>query len=130
VEQDVEMKSSPGLTYAHCREVALGRMMYSPTHFGTMMAGDFLDALIGYSKGENERTKSLAELFRVQTTILWNIQVDNNHKLSPQKLWPFPWEEVQITDEEITQEMADQNLKQLIEALNNKDNGGNSTNIS
>lgn len=124
------MKDSPGLTYATCKETALGGMGFTPLQFGVMLAGDFLDALIGYSKKENERSRTLAELLRVQTAILWNIQVGKEHKLIPQKLWPLPWDPQQTTDEDITQEMADENLKHLINALNYKDNGRNGTNIS
>jgi len=57
-----------------------------------MLTGDFLDAMGGYNEGESERIKSIAELIRKSTSILWNIQVDRNNKLEPSELWPFAWD--------------------------------------
>jgi hypothetical protein len=57
-----------------------------------MLVKDLLDAMSGFNEREGEKTKTLAELLRIQTTILWNIQVGENEKLEPQKLWKLPWD--------------------------------------
>ena len=109
------MDNTPGLTYAHCREVALGRMMMTPLQFGNMLAGDFLDALAGYSNGEFERMKSLAELLRIQTTILWNIQVDKENKLMPSGLWPLPWDNIEDVVKAAPSLIDEEELKKAFE---------------
>jgi hypothetical protein len=110
-----------GMTFAEMREVALGRLLYEPSRFGAMLAGDFLDAIAGYFKGETNNMRGIAELIRTQTAILWNIQVARESKLSPPQLWPLPWDNGQLSEGNITQGEADgiipgeekQNLQQL-----------------
>ena len=74
------------------KRFALGCLLMSPNRFGKMLVGDFLAAMAGYNEAEHERFKTRAELIRIQTTILWNVQVDKNCKLKPSELWPFPWD--------------------------------------
>jgi hypothetical protein len=61
-----------------------------------MRVGDFLDAMGGYNDAEIEKVKSLAELLRTQTWLLWNIQVPRDEKLDADKLWPLPWDKENI----------------------------------
>jgi hypothetical protein len=72
-----------------------------------MRLGDFLDAMTGYNEGETERIKSLAEIIRTATWLLWNIQVGIEDKTdNPAGLWKLPWdnkaegEQMKISDEE------------------------------
>lgn len=52
-----------------------------------------LDAYIGYSESENERFKGTAELLRISTAIVWNVNVPPENKLTARELWPLPWDE-------------------------------------
>ena len=79
------------------RELALGRLLLSPVRFGNMLAGDFLDALTGYFKGEKESLKNTAELLRIHASLLWNVQVGKADKLTPMDLWPFVWDKSEET---------------------------------
>jgi hypothetical protein len=71
-----------------------------------MLVGDFLDAMGGYNEGEFERMKSLSELVRTSSTLLWNTQVEVQERLQPYELWPFSWDKFtevkieKISDEE------------------------------
>lgn len=75
------------------RRYALGRLGIDAERFGKMMTGDFLDAMAGHSEGESERMKSLAELVRTSTMILWNTQIVEEKRITdPSELWKFSWE--------------------------------------
>ncbi|MCX6303289.1 MAG: hypothetical protein NTW82_14020 [Bacteroidia bacterium] len=86
------------------REIALGRLLYTPARFGSMLVGDFLDALSGYIEGENNRMRSIAELIRTATTILWNKQIGKENVLPAEQLWRFPWDSANIETEELGEE--------------------------
>jgi hypothetical protein len=57
-----------------------------------MLVGDFLEAMAGYNEAESERVKSIAELVRTSTTLLLNIQLAKEDRLTPRELWPFSWD--------------------------------------
>jgi hypothetical protein len=87
------------------RRFALGCLHYTPERFGLTMVNDFLDAMAGYTEGENERIKDIAELIRTSTTILRNTQPMEGGPLKAEELWPFPWDkkeniEVQVISPE------------------------------
>lgn len=86
------------------RRFGLGCLRYDPEQFGLMRVGAFLDAMAGYHEDQNERIKIGAELLRLSTAILWNIQVDKSHKLSPKQLMPLPWDEEKIKPVVISEE--------------------------
>ena len=75
------------------RQFALGCLGYDPERFGRMIVGDFFDAMQGHNERELERLKTLAEIVRTSTTIMVNIQLKKEDKVSPQELWPLPWDE-------------------------------------
>lgn len=91
-------------TWSYMKGFALGRLLYSPERFGRMRVGDFLDAMTGYTEGENERIRAVAEIVRTSTALLWNIQVDAKSKLGADELWPFPWEKKEEPGEQIPDE--------------------------
>ena len=96
------------------RRFALGALSYSPERFGEMLVGDFLDALGGYNEAENDRRKMMAELIRTSTWYLWNLQVDQAHKVnSPEELWPFKWDHENDNDE--GEEVSDENMREFQE---------------
>lgn len=90
------------------RRFAFGCLFYTPDRFGLMRVGDFLDTMAGYREGENERIKSIAELVRTSTSILWNIQVSEESRLSPIDLWPFSWDKNMSTKTEV---ISDEEIK-------------------
>ena len=71
---------------------ALGCLRYTPERFGRMIVADFFDAMAGYNEGENDRFKSMAELVRMSTAILVNIQLSQGDKLTPHEIWGLPWD--------------------------------------
>jgi hypothetical protein len=96
------------------RRFALGCLNYTAERFGLTLVGDMLDAMAGFNEAETNRIKKLAVVVRDSTTILWNIQVDKEHRLEPSQLWRFPWE---IEDEEDSgidvQPLSEEQVKQM-----------------
>lgn len=86
-----------------------------------MLVVDFLDAMVGYNECEGERTKSIAELIRISTTILINIQLEKGSGLSPHELWPFPWDKPEkgkveeLTGEEVRRREAE--MKKMLNEI-------------
>jgi hypothetical protein len=78
------------------KRFALGCLGYDMERFGIMRVGDFLDAMAGFNERENERIKTFAELLRVSTSILWNVQVGRKDKLKAKDLMPLPWDKKDI----------------------------------
>jgi len=65
-----------------------------------MLVGDFLDAVGGYNEGESERIKSIAEIVRMSTTILMNIQLSKEDRITPHELWPFTWDKISVDEKQ------------------------------
>lgn len=115
------MKETTTFTWAGMRKIALGRLYYNPVRFGLMLVGDFLDALTGYIEGESDRIKNNAELIRTSTAILWNIQVGKENKLTPEELWPFPWDKATDggKEEVLSEEEVKRREAEMEKILNN-----------
>jgi hypothetical protein len=88
-----------------------------PEEFLIMRPADFWLKLQGYREGRDEDFRNDAELTRLQTTELINIQLEISKRLRPKQLWRFPWEEQVAGDELVTEEENQKNLKGLIESL-------------
>jgi uncharacterized protein (UPF0276 family) len=109
------------------RRFALGCLKYTPERFGLMLVGDFLDAVTGYREGENEKLKDTAELIRSSTTILLNIHLAKEDKVTAHELWPFPWDkEADIKIEVISQQEKERREAKMKEILNKITSHGNS----
>jgi hypothetical protein len=76
-----------------------------PEQFFEMRLCYFFNALNMFLKNERERERYTAELVRMQTTELLNIQLKKADRILPAQLWAFPWDEDNepelLTDEEI-----------------------------
>jgi hypothetical protein len=109
------------------RRFALGILKYTPERFGLMLVGDFLDAMTGYREGENERLKDTMELVRSSTTILLNIHLAKEDKITAHELWPFSWDKEENTPVEIiSQQEKERREAKMKEILNNITHHGNS----
>ena len=103
------------------RRFALGCLRYIPDRFGLMIVGDFLDAMAGYTEGENDRVKSIAELIRQSTTFIVNSHPLENGPVTAHDLWPFPWDPEVTTNKEVISEEEAQRRQEAQNAfLNNK----------
>lgn len=74
------------------RQFALGALLYDPERFSRMLVGDFLDAMAGYNQAEDERVKSLSEIIRTSTSLLFNIQLKKEDRVTEEEIWPLPWD--------------------------------------
>ena len=113
------------------KRFALGCLLYTPERFGLMLVGDFLDAMAGYNEGESERIKSTAELVRMSTVILINIQLEKGTRLTPHELWPFSWDKPETGGkmEEITEEEVKRREAEMEKRLNEIMPGNGNSNI-
>ena len=91
-------------------------MNLSPDEFGEMRIGDFWDKLHGWGREKEEKFRLQAELTRLQTADLVNVQLKKEDRIAPRDLWTFPWEN-EDKDEQDPAELIEQN-KRLIDALN------------
>jgi hypothetical protein len=114
------------------RQFALGCLRYMPDQLNRMLVCDLLDAMTGYNRSENIKFKRNAEVIRLSTSLLWNIQVDKDSKLKPEELMPFSWdkaEEVASEELEYSKE-RDRHLEEMQNILNRLHEDGNSNNKS
>jgi hypothetical protein len=73
--------------------------------------------LKGYRRERDEDFKSDAELTRLQTTELINIQLAVNNRIKPEQLWKFEWDKKDEEEELVSVEEAEENVRKLIGAL-------------
>jgi len=92
-------------------------MNLSPDEFGETRIGDFWDKLQGWGREKEEKFRLQAELTRLQTADLVNVQLKAEDRIAPRDLWKFPWEEEEDEEEQDPAKVIEQN-KRLIEALN------------
>jgi hypothetical protein len=96
-----------------------------------MLVGDFLDAIGGYNEGESERVKNIAEIVRMSTTILMNIQLSKEDRITPHELWPFSWDQVIVEEKEevLSEEEVSRRENAMDSILNNIMPGNGNSNI-
>lgn len=95
-------------------------MGMSSEEFWQMRLKEFFLKLRAFFKSKESDQKLHANLVRMQTVELMNIQLSEEDKIrSPQDLWKFPWEEgeEEEEEEELDEEKAMQNLKKLSKLL-------------
>lgn len=80
--------------------MAVAYLHITPDQFGEMRIGHFYAALNAHFAAEKERQKFTAELFRMQTVDLLNIQLKKKDRIKPKELWIFGWDN---EDEEETE---------------------------
>jgi hypothetical protein len=114
------------------RQFAFGCLRYTPEQLSKMLVCDLLDAMTGYNRSENLKFKRNAEVIRLSTTILWNIQVDKDSKLKPEELMPFSWDKAEetISEEVEYRKERDRHLEEMKNILNRLHGNGDSNNKS
>jgi hypothetical protein len=95
------------------RRFAFGVLHLTQDQFGRMPVGDMLDAMAGHNEARDERIKDLSGIIRIATSILWNIQVPVEDRVSPEELWPFEWEKKEGAE---TKKVPDEIKKETDEA--------------
>lgn len=80
-------------SYEYLRKFSLGVLRLSPDEFGKRLFVDIIDALVGYRDEKFEEHKKLAELVRGHASLLFNLQLPHESKMTEIEMWRFPWEE-------------------------------------
>ncbi len=73
-----------------------------------MRIAHYYAALGAWYESERERQRWTAELVRMQTTDLLNIQLKKTDRIKPGKLWTFPWD-----DDEQDDPMTDEKIREM-----------------
>lgn len=84
--------------------MAVAFLHLSPEQFFEMRISYFLISLDTWMLHEKEKQRFEADLLRMQTADLINIQLKKGDRIKPEKLWHFPWDDEDekiLTDEEI-----------------------------
>lgn len=96
-------------------------MGMSSEEFWQMRLKEFFLKLQAFSKAKEADQRREADLVRMQTVELLNIQLAENDKMKdPKELWVFSWEEEDSTeakDKLVTEEVAVQGAKNLSKLL-------------
>ena len=74
-----------------------------------MCPRDFFILLAACNEQQNEEFRQHAELVRLQTTTLVNIQLDQKDHLKPAELWSFDWDSPETSNAE--QELTDAQIE-------------------
>lgn len=99
--------------------VALGELGMTAGEFWEMRLHDFfLKLRYHYNVRQTERVER-AELVRMQTVALVNIQLARKDRIKdPRQFWRFPWEAEQGKEPEgVSEEEQQERIKNLIKAL-------------
>lgn len=93
-------------------------MEMNETEFGEMHIGTFFLKLRFFNKKIDEGIKERAELVRLQTLHLLNIQIEPSKRITKlTDFWSFPWDEKEDTGLSVkTEEEAQAQLERLINA--------------
>ena len=70
---------------------------------GRRIVGDVIDAYTGHQARELERTRVLASLIRNSTSIMVNLQLKSQDRVTPHELWPLPWDDEDVSGEDYAQ---------------------------
>lgn len=95
--------------------MAVAFFHFTPEMFYEMRIGQFMDAMACYNNQRLTDQRFNAEIIRMQTTTMINIQLKKKDRIKPDQLWTFPWEEdekEEITSEDI-QKMHEEVLKKF-----------------
>jgi hypothetical protein len=94
--------------------IALGYLNMPPGEFWHMRLKDFFLKLKFWQHWQEEQTKQTAELVRLQTYQLINIQLTEKDKLKkPSELWRYEWDE-EAKQATVDPEMTQRMLKSLL----------------
>jgi hypothetical protein len=87
--------------------MAVAYLHLTPGEFYLMRPGQFYAALDAWAEHEKNKQRFTAELMRMQTADLLNIQLKKKDRIKAVELWRFPWDDEDgerqrpQTDEEI-----------------------------
>jgi len=92
-------------------------MGLSPEDFGQMRLSHFFVKLIGHVKYKEEKYKEQAELVRLQTVSLINVNLARKDQIqNPTEFWKFPWDG-ESTEAREKPEADPAKMKQLLKAF-------------
>ena len=82
--------------------IALGVLNMKSVEFWEMTLRDFFLKLHYFNRRKQQKYQATAELIRLQTLTLVNIQLAGKDKIkSPENLWRFPWEREEQVRKEV-----------------------------
>lgn len=94
--------------------MAVAHLHMTPREFFLMRPGQFYTALEIWAEHERNKQRFTAELTRMQTTDLLNIQLKKKDRIKPGQLWRFPWDD---EDEEVARPQTDEEIRKYNEEI-------------
>lgn len=93
--------------------MGISHLHLTPAEFFKMRIGHFYAAMDAWGEHELAKQRFTAELMRMQTTDLLNIQLKKKDRIKAGELWRFPWE----VEEDEAKPTTDDEIKKHNEAL-------------
>lgn len=92
-----------------------------PAEFFELRVGYFYAALDAWSRHELNKQRFTAEIQRMQTTDLLNIQLKKKDRVKPGQLWRFPWDDEEGGEAEkpMTAEEIRRHNEEILKRLSN-----------
>lgn len=73
--------------------MGIAHLHLTPAEFFKMRIGHFYAALDAWAEHEKNKQRFTAELMRMQTADLLNIQLKKKDRIKAAELWRFPWDD-------------------------------------
>jgi hypothetical protein len=101
--------------------IGLGCLGLSVNEFYEMRPVHFFMKLGEYNREQEQKFRLDAELIRLQTTTLVNIQLPENKKINPASLWKFPWDnDIDETIKQLDKKDFEEQYKNYINRKNGR----------
>lgn len=98
--------------------MAVAYLHLTPDQFGEMLPGEFYAGINAFYRMERDRQKFTAELFRMQTADLLNIQLKKKDRIKPAQLWAFDWDNEQEEEKPVTTEEIKRHNEEIMKRFN------------
>ena len=97
--------------------MGIAHLHLTPAEFYEMRIGHFYAAMDAWGEHELSKQRFTAELIRMQTTDLLNIQLKKKDRLKAGELWRFPWEVEDEVDKPTTDDEIKKHNEEILKRL-------------
>ncbi len=102
--------------------IGTGCLGLSVKEFYEMRPVHFFLRLFEYNRSEEQKYRANAELIRLQTATLVNLQVKKSDRVKPNQLWHFPWDNENDVEQHLKALPADEFNRRYKEFINGRKN--------
>lgn len=102
--------------------IGTGCLGLTVTEFYEMRPAHFFLMLFEYNRKAEQDYRAGAELVRLQTATLVNIQLKKSDQVKPNQLWHFPWDDESDVEQHLKSLPADEFNRRYKEFINGRKN--------